>query len=223
MALWANILQWLRGAAGVPALSLPDLLQNTEPLELPGPWSRGIALAMHSDFRDEALAPTATGVLLDRLKYGGERALVRPIAKALAKALAADSVFQKADVVVHVPGARRSAAAEPTCDLARAVAKELRLPCLPRLIAKTRRLLPHKDITSWEEKRDNVQGGFRVRRPELVRGRTALLIDDVYDSGATLEEVCRTLTAAGVAEVVVATVTRTRYRRDSRVWSARPG
>jgi len=71
-----------------------------------------------------------------------------------------------------------------------------------------------KDLTRWQEKRENVEGAFRVRRADLVRGKRVLLVDDVYDSGATLEECWRVLDEAGAADVAVATVTKTRYRRD---------
>jgi len=52
-----------------------------------------------------------------------------------------------------------------------------------------------------------VAGAFAVRRD--VRGQRLLLLDDLYDSGATLEEVSRVLRAAGAAAVCVLTLTRT--------------
>jgi predicted amidophosphoribosyltransferase len=59
----------------------------------------------------------------------------------------------------------------------------------------------------WE----NVQGAFQVRRLEFVQGKRVLVVDDVYDSGATLGEAYRALKAAGAADIVVATVTKTRW------------
>jgi len=53
-----------------------------------------------------------------------------------------------------------------------------------------------------------------VRRAEFVEGKKLLLVDDVFDSGATLQEVWRMLMRSGAREVVVATITRTRYWRD---------
>ena len=57
------------------------------------------------------------------------------------------------------------------------------------------------------QKRRNVAGAFAVRGP--VRGRRVLVVDDLYDSGATLEEVTRVLQQAGVQAVLVVTLTRT--------------
>ena len=57
------------------------------------------------------------------------------------------------------------------------------------------------------QKRANVAGAFAVRGP--VRGRRLLVVDDLYDSGATLEEATRALLVAGVEAVYVLTLTRT--------------
>jgi predicted amidophosphoribosyltransferase len=190
-------------------------LEGLAPVELPGPWPLGMALGMHSEPGDAGPVLTSAGVLLDRFKYGGERRLARLIAQAMAEMLRGRPRFAEVQLVLHVPGSRRRGGVEPPCDLARAIARELRVLCLPRFLAATRHLLSQKDITSWEAKKHNVQGAFRVRRAEFVSGRKVLLVDDVFDSGATLEEVWRALMDAGAREVVVATVTKTHYRRDA--------
>ena len=52
----------------------------------------------------------------------------------------------------------------------------------------------------------NVRGAFAVRRAGKVRGRTVLLIDDVFTTGATLRECSRVLKAAGAREVRAVTL-----------------
>ena len=59
------------------------------------------------------------------------------------------------------------------------------------------------------ERRTNVIGTFAVRRPEWVRGRTLLVVDDIMTTGATLSECARVLLAAGAERVWVATLART--------------
>ena len=103
---------------------------------------------------------------------------------------------------------------DPTADLARATARALRLRCLPRLLAPTGARSVQKDVATAADRRRNVDGAFRVRRPNLLRGRKALLIDDVYDSGATLVEAWRVVMASGAREVVVAAFTKTGLRGD---------
>jgi predicted amidophosphoribosyltransferase len=54
-----------------------------------------------------------------------------------------------------------------------------------------------------------VAGAFSVTPPEAVRGRRVLLVDDLYDSGATLTECAHALTRAGAREVYVVTAVKT--------------
>lgn len=193
-----------RRPARAPAVS------DTEPLALPGPWSHGIALGMHAQ-EAEGTERSEIGELLVRFKYGGERSLARMLGEALAKAVAP----RRPEVVVHIPSSRRHAF-EPACELARTTTRALGVRCLPRFIALTRAVQPQKDLTSLSEKKENVRGAFKVRRAELIRGRRVLIVDDVYDSGATLEEAWRVVDEAGAADITVAAVTRTRYLRGDR-------
>ena len=47
-----------------------------------------------------------------------------------------------------------------------------------------------------------------MRHPELVRGRTLLVVDDVMSTGATLSECARALKDAGAWRVWCATLAR---------------
>ncbi len=76
-------------------------------------------------------------------------------------------------------------------------------------IARFREALgrPQKELHTLAQKRANVAGAFAVRGE--VRGRHVLLVDDLYDSGATLEEITRLLLRQGAGQVNVLTLTRT--------------
>lgn len=58
------------------------------------------------------------------------------------------------------------------------------------------------------ERLENVQGAFTVVKPELVRDRSVLLIDDVFTTGTTLSECARVLKRAGAHQVAAVTVAR---------------
>jgi len=201
-----SVLEWL-----VPRHEMgPQGEWDVASVELPGPWSIGIALGMHSDGGADSSARTEIGELVAQFKYGGERRLVRRLAPALAQVLRTHVEDEHVDVVTHVPTSRRTSY-EPACELAIAVARALGSRALPRLLRPIRAIQPQKDLTTLWEKRQNVEGAFAVRRPGLVRGRRVLLVDDIYDSGATLAEAWRVLREAGSQEIVVAVLTRTRY------------
>jgi predicted amidophosphoribosyltransferase len=75
--------------------------------------------------------------------------------------------------------------------------------------AKTRATELQKALTNLAQKQANVRGAFCVAEANAVRGCHVLLLDDFYDSGATLAEATRVLLVAGAAEVYVLTVTKT--------------
>ncbi|HEY6308062.1 MAG TPA: ComF family protein [Candidatus Angelobacter sp.] len=58
------------------------------------------------------------------------------------------------------------------------------------------------------QRQANLRGAFAVTRPERVRGKRILLVDDVMTTGATAGECARVLLRAGASAVFVATVAR---------------
>jgi predicted amidophosphoribosyltransferase len=52
------------------------------------------------------------------------------------------------------------------------------------------------------DRRRNVAGAFSVRRP-LTGFRHVAIVDDVLTTGATAQELARTLRAAGVGQVMI--------------------
>lgn len=52
-----------------------------------------------------------------------------------------------------------------------------------------------------DERRKNVKGAFRLQDPDIVKGKTVLLVDDVATTGNTLNECARVLKKAGCKKV----------------------
>jgi len=59
---------------------------------------------------------------------------------------------------------------------------------------------------SLEKRLANIDGAFKVRNQELFHGKTAVIIDDVFTTGATTFELADTLQQSGAEMVVVLTV-----------------
>jgi ComF family protein len=54
----------------------------------------------------------------------------------------------------------------------------------------------------------NLRRSFHVRRPDAVRGRRILLVDDVLTTGTTLNECAKALRQAGAGDVYAVTLAR---------------
>ena len=61
---------------------------------------------------------------------------------------------------------------------------------------------------SRTERRKNIKGAFSLRHPEKIKGQRILLVDDVFTTGATVNECARVLTRAGAESVDVLTLAR---------------
>ncbi len=91
--------------------------------------------------------------------------------------------------------------------IARQAARILKLPLEGGLLKRVKATRPQVNITRKERAR-NVKGAFEVSRPELVAGKNILLVDDVFTTGATVNEATKVLKKEGVGEVHVFTVGR---------------
>jgi predicted amidophosphoribosyltransferase len=76
------------------------------------------------------------------------------------------------------------------------------------MLSRPRETPPQTELGE-EERRKNVRGAFSLHPGKTVRGKSLLLVDDVYTSGATVNECSRTLLAGDAKEVYVLTLART--------------
>ena len=90
--------------------------------------------------------------------------------------------------------------------LAKIVAEELELPHYIHVLVKYRKNSAQHTL-SFKERQQNIKGVFRVAMPEMIRGCTVLLCDDVTTSGSTLNECALTLLEAGAKSVYCVTAT----------------
>ena len=75
------------------------------------------------------------------------------------------------------------------------------------ILSRTRDTASQTGLTR-HQRRANVRGAFTVLKPERIKGRSVLIVDDVMTTGTTAGECARVLRRAGAKEVFVATVAR---------------
>ncbi|MDK2908437.1 MAG: ATP-dependent helicase RecQ [Bacteroidales bacterium] len=68
---------------------------------------------------------------------------------------------------------------------------------------------PQKELQSAITKKENVKGKFIYRPVEELQGKRILLIDDIFDSGATVREIGRMLSSAGAEVIAPLVIART--------------
>ncbi|MBA2848712.1 ComF family protein [Thermosulfuriphilus ammonigenes] len=137
-----------------------------------------------------------------RFKYRGDRGAFRTLVKLAAQDLPAFEVDLALPVPLHSSRLRERTFNQAWC-LLRAL-----WPDLPR---RYNLLLRHRKTASQvtlppSKRKANVRGAFSVR--ERLSGESLLLVDDVFTTGATVNECVRVLKAAGAGRVLVYTLAR---------------
>jgi competence protein ComFC len=137
-------------------------------------------------------------------KYRRYAPLSRPLAGFAADCLGPDDrLWRNADGLVPVPlhpARHRERGFNQSRLLARELGRLRGIAVLDGCLVKTRNAPAQAGLKAAEREK-NVRKVYAARRPDRVRGRTLVLVDDVTTTGATLRECARVLIEAGAKEV----------------------
>jgi len=92
-------------------------------------------------------------------------------------------------------------------ELAKELSIFLKIPLIPNCLIKTKESLPQIDL-SEEERKKNVKGVFLCKNPNQIKEKKVFLIDDIYTTGATMEECAKVLKEAGAEEIIGIVIAR---------------
>jgi ComF family protein len=154
--------------------------------------------------------------LIHLLKYDGVRPASGILGQVLAPMIASlEAEFSEARVlVIPVPlhvSKRKQREFNQAELIASAAIKHLRsarFELRTDILERRRETLSQIGLSS-HQRRENLRGAFNVTRPDVLKGREVVLVDDVLTTGTTASECARVLGRAGALKVRVATVART--------------
>ena len=122
------------------------------------------------------------------------------------------------DVLTWVPVSRmrRFQRGYDQCELlAKQLGKVLGVPAVSTL-RKVRNAPPQSGLDSAAMRKANILGAFALKENANIAGKTVLLVDDIFTTGATMNECARVLLTSGAAQVHGATVAVTRTHKKSK-------
>jgi len=88
-----------------------------------------------------------------------------------------------------------------------------KIPLISDCLIKIKENLPQVELSEGERK-ENIKGVFIIEKPEKIRGRKILLVDDVYTTGSTMKECAQLLKKAGAKEVIGIVIARAAPGQD---------
>ncbi len=144
------------------------------------------------------------------LKYEGKTQLIRPMADVVSDFAQKHIRSGDVDLIVPVPlhpVKLRERQFNQSELLAAHLAKKLDKPLAADSVKRIKYTMPQTGLKR-EERLKNVKGAFMVKRKHSFSGKQILLIDDVFTTGATLNECAKALKAAGAAKVTVLALAR---------------
>ncbi|OGP54459.1 MAG: hypothetical protein A2Y65_09770 [Deltaproteobacteria bacterium RBG_13_52_11] len=157
-----------------------------------------------------ALYEGALKEAIHRFKYGGVFPLVRVFGDLLQPPLQTLIEDYPVDVMVPVPlhiRRLRERGFNQALLLVRELSKRTGIPYEERALAKIKDT-PVQIALKKRERRKNLKGAFQVKDQEAIKGKAVVLVDDVYTTGATVNECSRTLLEGGAGKVAILTVAR---------------
>jgi competence protein ComFC len=192
------------------------LAHNPQPIF--GRWTEGYALDVHTiasqylgddEFGRQQFENTRSevGEALFRLKYRNDRSQLEQLAAT------ATAFFRgwgpPVDLLVAVPPSKKGRTL--VRELAELIANDLGIELSGKSGVRLPRGSELKNVMDPAERQRLLDGAFRLSTPGAVAGRSILLFDDLFRSGATMNELATVLQNEGKASGMYAlTLTKTR-------------
>ncbi|ODN30193.1 ComF family protein [Fervidobacterium thailandense] len=178
--------------------------------DLYGNWTAGVALSVyqiHDPRFPQVRSPL--GKLLYKLKYEKDISVLDKIAQTVALAVKRLKVYPELDAIVPVPPSKLNREFQPVIELAKRVSEYTGIPLELNYLVKIKKTPEMKRFKNQSRKLKLLRDSYAVIGNGL-EGKTVLLFDDIYDTGATLTACTEKLLSEGkVRRVYVLTVAKT--------------
>ncbi len=145
------------------------------------------------------------------LKYQNQKVAARALGKILTTFIEKLGYPFKNPVLVPIPlhsRRERKRGFNQSEIIARNVSEALAIPLEIEVLFRVKPTSPQPETKSYKEREKNVDECFEVQNANRLKDKQVILIDDVFTSGATMNEAVKTLRASGARSIIAFTVTR---------------
>jgi competence protein ComFC len=137
--------------------------------------------------------------VIRKYKYNKIYGLKEVISLLLERAYSLNYIYEKIDYMETVPGRHMN---ELCCSLSGLI----KIPFAGNIL-KIKRIAKQQGL-DFTQRRNNIKEAFKVKNPLMYYRKNILLIDDVWTTGSTLDEISRILKKAGADKIYLLTLAR---------------
>ncbi|MDY0141528.1 MAG: RecQ family ATP-dependent DNA helicase [Bacteroidales bacterium] len=148
---------------------------------------------------------SSIGAALHRSKYENGGDFPDFLLKLTLKAFRKKYEQQHFDLILYVPPTESG---DLVKNFAEKLSQVLNIPISHKLI-KTGTTQAQKALKNACLKKDNVSKKFSYSDPKEISGKSVILFDDIFDSGATIKEIANILTKFGVVKIAPLVIAKT--------------
>lgn len=189
------------------------------PYNINGRWKAGWALDLHtisSKKNDDGTFNSVRsdiGEALFKLKYRHENQHIDFLVNELVNFLNTRVVLPYIDIILATPPSVPREF-QPVYEICERVSQKINKPVDFDFVRKIKDTQQLKEIKDINQRQQIIKGAFSVTDINRYRGKKILIIDDLFRSGTTLNEISEVLySQAHVNNVYVVTLTKTRSNR----------
>ena len=145
-------------------------------------------------------------------KYYGEKKLAKPLGNLMVDYLLKNNDFENEfELIIPVPLHKndlKKRGFNQSVLLSKVIGDYFSIPVGESVLIK-KKLTPFQVNLSKKEREKNILRSFSVEKPEEIKGKNILILDDVFTTGATVEECAKELMKARAKNIFVLTLART--------------
>ncbi len=148
---------------------------------------------------------SATGRLIYKLKYDSRPQIGRALGRLAAEEFSVNGFFDDIDMIVPIPldkKRERMRGYNQSAEIALGISEATGIGVRTDIVRRVRQT-ESQTLKAHSERADNVEGAFRTDKPEVIRERHILVVDDIVTTGSTVCSCGKELMKAGDVKISV--------------------
>ena len=148
-------------------------------------------------------------IILD-YKFNEKSYLYKTIVNFLLKDKKIFEILKFYDIIIPVPTSKkrkRERGYNQSLLIAREISNLTGIPYTDNCLFKIKNIIEQSKLNK-EDRMQNVQGVYELKNKKILENKNILLIDDIYTTGSTVKECCKTLKLAEIKEIGVLTIAK---------------